>query len=61
MGRIHSMYRRRRALTVNDIGILSQLCKTLKQEKEKLSAPRGEDMTLEELAAYIASKSKGKQ
>lgn len=57
MGRVHSMYRRRKALTVNDTGILLQLCKTLKEEKQKLSAPRGEDMTLEELAEYIARKS----
>lgn len=60
MGRIHSMYRKRKALSVNDEAALSLLHKSLKEEKKKLSSPKGQDMTFDELEAYLNEKRKNK-
>lgn len=58
MGRIHSMYRKRKSLSVNDETALSLLHQSLKDEKKKLSAPKGQDMSFDELEAYINQKRK---
>ena len=56
MGRIHSMYRKRRELTVNDISTLSELIGALKKEKEKETAKKAGDITVDELASYLKAK-----
>lgn len=58
MGRIHSMYRKRKELTVNDTATLTQLIAALKKEKEKETAKKAEDITLDELASYLQAKRK---
>ncbi len=60
MGRIHAMYRRRKALTINDTATLCELCRVLKEEKKKLSATPAEEMTADELQAYLASRRSSK-
>lgn len=56
MGRIHSMYRKRKELTVNDTATLLQLANALKKEKEKETAKKAEDITVDELASYLKAK-----
>ncbi len=56
MGRIHSMYRKRKELTVNDTSTLSELIGALKKEKEKETAKKAEDITVDELASYLKAK-----
>jgi DNA primase len=56
MGRIHAMYRKRRALTVNDLQTLIELCAVLKKEKQKMSATPADKMSVDELSAYLAAK-----
>lgn len=56
MGRIHAMYRKRRALTVNDVQTLIELCAVLKKEKQKMSATPADKMSVDELSAYLAAK-----
>ncbi len=58
MGRIHSMYRKRKELTVNDTTTLTQLIAALKKEKEKETAKKAEDITVDELASYLQAKRK---
>ena len=50
------MYRKRRALTVNDLQTLVELCAVLKKEKQKMSATPADKMSVDELSAYLAAK-----
>jgi hypothetical protein len=56
MGRIHSMYRKRKELTVNDTATLLQLVGALRKEKEKQSAKDAGDISVDELALYLKAK-----
>jgi hypothetical protein len=56
MGRIHSMYRKRKELTVNDTATLLQLVGALKKEKEKETAKNAGDISVDELALYLKAK-----
>ena len=56
MSRIHAMYRKRRALTVNDINTLCEMCTVLKQEKKKTTERNAQDMSVDELEAYLKSR-----
>lgn len=58
MGRIEGMYRRRRALSVNGVDTLLELCGVLRREREKASLPRAEEMSVEALDAYLKSRRK---
>lgn len=60
VGRIMGMYRKRKALTVNDFSALSALCAALKEEKEKQTAKNAADMTAEELMRYLQKKREAK-
>ncbi len=56
IGRIHRMYRARKALSVNDLSALCELCAALKKEKEKASLQKPADMSAEELKAFLQKK-----
>lgn len=56
MGRIHSMYRKRRELSVNDFDTLLQFCRVLKKEKDRLSAPSAEEMSVNDLEEYLKAR-----
>ncbi len=58
MGRIHSMYRKRRELLINDLPTLESLVETLKSEKKKSLTPKGSDMSIDQLSAYLEEKRK---
>lgn len=56
IGRIHRMYRVRKALSVNDFSALCELCAALKKEKEKAALQKPSDMSAEELKAFLQKK-----
>lgn len=53
VGRIMGMYRKRKALTVNDLSALTSLCAVLKDEKAKQATKNAADMTAADLASYL--------
>lgn len=56
IGRIHRMYRARKALSVNDLSALCELCAALKKEKEKAALQKPSDMSAEDLKAFLQKK-----